>query len=512
MTFPPDIDWVSCDIFDTAVFRVVAAPRDVFLLLEQALEIPGFAQARAAAAKATMASARARGEGEYTLEGVYAELVRVGVMQESRREEALRTEEDLEVSLARANPEVAELIAAARRAGKKICFTTDMYLPRPVIVRILESCGYSGYDQLLLSRDDGLTKSSGRRFERFLDADKSRVWHIGDREKGDFLRPREHGIRAERYAYCPYEFFSPRMFAASKKSGDAFCSLAAGLSRMRAYASYWEAIGYQYLGPFLVAFSLWLKESNVENRRLCFLARDGEVMRRVYLALFPEEADRTEYLLASRALATNAECEAVYREYLKAHGFGHEPIAVVDVGRNGTIQKAMMRLLPQADVRGFYGDLRVDDPSMEGFFTHVPSRFRRTLDFLDFLFISPSSQTVALRRTDSGFEPETLPIDDDEAVRQRIAPELQAGAEAFALDVRPFLKPWLAVDRKKLLAAVNSLKRVTELDVRYMANVKVPFGKRNEKFRYLTRPDWSWCEILRHPLRYLNGCRKRILK
>lgn len=66
MTFEPDIlggiDWVSCDVFDTAVFRAVARPRDVFLLLERHLGIPGFARMREQAARDAKKAMAARGE------------------------------------------------------------------------------------------------------------------------------------------------------------------------------------------------------------------------------------------------------------------------------------------------------------------------------------------------------------------------------------------------------------------------------------------------------------------
>ena len=113
----------------------------------------------------------------------------------------------------------------------------------------------------------------------------------------------------------PDAYFCARLFAACVQSGDAYCARVAELVRRRAYGSYWESIGYQYLGPLLVAFSDWLR-GKAAGRRLYFLARDGEVMLRVYRALFPEEAARAEYLLASRALATSAENAGVYRDYL----------------------------------------------------------------------------------------------------------------------------------------------------------------------------------------------------
>jgi predicted HAD superfamily hydrolase len=60
--------------------------------------------------------------------------------------------------------------------------------------------------------------------------------------------------------------------------------------------------GYCNFGPFLYGFARWLhqklSEKAVDNAY--FLSRDGELILKVYLALYPEEAARCHYLYSSR--------------------------------------------------------------------------------------------------------------------------------------------------------------------------------------------------------------------
>ena len=127
-----DIDWVSCDVFDTAVFRAVARPGDVFHLLERQQGIPGFARMRTRAARDARKAMAPR--GEYSLSDVYERLPAKADMSQ---------ELDLELALARPNPEVQAFLRQAQSCGKKIAFTTDMYLPREAIAALLKSADTS---------------------------------------------------------------------------------------------------------------------------------------------------------------------------------------------------------------------------------------------------------------------------------------------------------------------------------------------------------------------------------
>ena len=65
-------------------------------------------------------------------------------------------------------------------------------------------------------------------------------------------------------------------------------------------------IGRDALGPFLVAFCRWLRGATPPDAALLFLARDGALIRRVWLELYPKTSGAAAYFLISRAAATLA--------------------------------------------------------------------------------------------------------------------------------------------------------------------------------------------------------------
>ena len=68
---------------------------------------------------------------------------------------------------------------------KKVVVTTDMYLDRDTIERILQRIG-AEYDRLFISCESGKTKLSGELFEvvlHDLKIESNDICHIGDNQK-----------------------------------------------------------------------------------------------------------------------------------------------------------------------------------------------------------------------------------------------------------------------------------------------------------------------------------------
>lgn len=85
--------------------------------------------------------------------------------------------------------------------GKKVIFTSDMYLPKDVIQKILDKNGYVQNDKLYLSSEIKLTKARGALYKYVLDDMKlaeKELLHIGDNFQSDVESPKNlilmHGI------------------------------------------------------------------------------------------------------------------------------------------------------------------------------------------------------------------------------------------------------------------------------------------------------------------------------
>ena len=106
---------------------------------------------------------------------------------------------ELETNLCYAREYGKQLYELALYMGKKVYITSDMYLPREVVEKILERNGYTGYTALYLSSDIGVTKHSTNLFRYMLKNEKlkaERVLHIGDNWTSDVTNPTKVGMKS----------------------------------------------------------------------------------------------------------------------------------------------------------------------------------------------------------------------------------------------------------------------------------------------------------------------------
>jgi predicted HAD superfamily hydrolase len=193
---------VSFDVFDTAVYRRVGAPEEVFARAAERCR----AARRCAAFDFVAARRRAQAEAERrlgpaaTLDDIYAALA---LPDGWRADELAAAEIAVEREVCAADPDVLAAFAAARAAGKLVVFASEMYLPAPAIAQILDDAGYRGYRALYVSSAlGGLTKWSGDLF-RHLAADlgvaPASLLHVGDDAWSDFWGAARAGVTPFHY-------------------------------------------------------------------------------------------------------------------------------------------------------------------------------------------------------------------------------------------------------------------------------------------------------------------------
>lgn len=508
----PFVELVSLDIFDTAVFRLVRRPKDLFKILERCQNLPFLAQNRRLAARLVRTENKKNGVEEITLEEIYQTLRRLDPsISAEKAQEIMLDEIELELRLCKRNEEIGTLFDYLKKAGKKIGFTSDMYLPRSIIEQILEKTGFTGYDFLFVSSEDKTTKKTGRRFDCSISPEL--ILHIGDNKKTDFELPLKKGLNAFLYKRTFNGFLSARLIKKLKTQKDLFFNFTQSLIMQKDFKSYWHSCGYQYAAPLLVCFSEWLnKEIQKEKSApLCFLARDGMIMQKVYQTVFPDS--KSLYLYTSRFLTGNEEYRQTYLDYFKDLKLSENHFFVVDVGRKGTIQNILAQLMPKAEITGYYVDLRSFDTDKRGFYVNAPKKYKRFLDFLDFLFIAPSSLTIGIKKEKNKFSPIFLPIDADEQTRHEIAAEIHQGAVEFATDYSLFADIFTDFpDPTALLDTISCLLNFDSSEKQYLENIKIPFGLKNEKKRYLITPKTPILKKLANPVSFFKLWRKSIIK
>lgn len=284
---------LSLDVFDTAVVRLVAKPTDLFHFIHAAHrqlypDAPSldFARQRIAAEQRARQLTDAR---EVTLDEIY-DAIEMPAGWSAQRLKQLEIEAELRIC--RRNETIHALYRAALDDGKRVVFVSDMYLSAEVIADILKQTGYTRYSSLYVSSSNKLIKGDGSQFRRVaadLDVAPGRILHIGDNFEADVRAAEQAGISS--FHYVPSLRNGAHSGGVPSEGLDTAESLRRALNVFRfgdaaqiEKASFWHRFGYENMGPLLLGFTEWVRQSLVDDgiEQACFLARDGEILKRAY--------------------------------------------------------------------------------------------------------------------------------------------------------------------------------------------------------------------------------------
>jgi len=328
----------SFDVFDTVVTRTVAEPRDVFLLMGEALEslCPGlppglYADFRAARIKAESDARRSAEREDIKIADIYREMASQWGLDDNQRDKLIEVEIDKEIMVSSPVRGTINEIDRLRKKGCRIIFITDMYLPETVIKDILAEAGaFRNGDGLYVSGEIGTMKRSGALFRYVLEkegCEAAQLCHYGDNLKGDMRVPAQMGIRIHNivpsaeagvwaHRACHISYIRPNVYektmvnaaAENRKLG----LLTAGVSRAvrlsRAHSSahlqcIWDTAS-NVAGPQFFFFVWWVLEEAKKRgiERLYFVSRDGQVLLKIAEVIKKEWGYSTDckYLYGSR--------------------------------------------------------------------------------------------------------------------------------------------------------------------------------------------------------------------
>ncbi|WP_204647097.1 HAD family hydrolase [Gemmiger formicilis] len=272
---------VAFDVFDTLLFRDVAAPSDLFVLMEKTGRVPaGFAEKRLEAEKLARTPGR-----EVTLPEIYAQEPLSGLDPQP--------EIDAEQKVVMPNRALLSAAQKLHAQGKAIYAVSDMYLSQPQVEAMLRRCGFDFLDGVFVSSSYGVQKRSGKLFRVFLQEtglEASQVLFVGNDRRVDIVGAALAGIRG-------YLIPEPKpLLYFARPETPVQGALQAFIRNRHPEGNPWQSLGYSAIGPLLTSFAIWLRET-YGGDRLMFLARDMYLVRRIYRELYGCEA---EYLRVSR--------------------------------------------------------------------------------------------------------------------------------------------------------------------------------------------------------------------
>lgn len=293
-------EYISIDIFDTLIKRVVLNPHDVFSLMERycnerKIQLPNDFKNKRIMAERTINTQSGRPS---TIQEIYDCFC---TQYGGNAEELEAIEKLIELNVCKPNKDIVEIFYECIQKDKKVYIISDMYLDAAFLEEMLKNCGISGYDKLFVSCEYRATKTTGKLFEAVIDEVKgipSKWLHIGDNPKGDISSPKKLGINTyqiKKDKPCKYSVKADVTdwldFAMMNRCADIV-----GESMKEN-----ESMGAKVLGPLLVGFSKWMAAQLklLEIHKVFFLSRDGFIMKKAFEALYPGEYE-TAYIYASR--------------------------------------------------------------------------------------------------------------------------------------------------------------------------------------------------------------------
>lgn len=318
--------YVSFDIFDTAILRIVQTPEDIFTLMDKYfMNIKGdklsfdFRKARIESEKkARKVAWNYSGSVEITIDDIYKCLCEDFNLDHNTVETLKKIEIEAEINACVRNEFIYLIYKYCLDNNKDVIFLSDMYLPEKVIEKILKKCNYNKFKKLYISSAYVETKSNGGLYKLMLSELNCRpeeILHIGDNHDSDIRMAKTYGIITYHYDKCINRAKKAGEFSKSEiNTLSVEESIYNAMVANKFYSSdisdnltddeFWYRFGYKYAGILFFGFNTWLRQKAIEDsvEKLYFLSRDGYIMKIVYdiLSSSVEDAPSSEYMYASR--------------------------------------------------------------------------------------------------------------------------------------------------------------------------------------------------------------------
>ena len=298
-------DVISFDIFDTALYRNVEFHNDVFAIMAMEMGHNDFINIRKKAEEfAGQKNEKNIGTREVVLDEIYDVLHDYYGIDPAWKKREIELEYDLNVP----NHYILEVYNKLLADKKELIFTSDMYLPKDVIERMLAKNGYKNYRKIYLSNEYGKRKGGGTLQEELLkDFKNKKIAHIGDSMAGDVERTQESGIDAFYNPGSKLSFREPNMdnLAGSFYRAIIQNHLNNGLWDENLYFEH----GYRVGGILTAGFCQFINNTAARFGidKILFCARGCNVVWKAYNAFFKQYEN--EYIEISRYAIFNVTTE-----------------------------------------------------------------------------------------------------------------------------------------------------------------------------------------------------------
>jgi len=291
---------VSFDIFDTAICRLVAEPKDVFEYAQLAVrELLGnsrfpFADVRINAERIARVELVSKENQDVTIDEIYQVFSRLTRLSVDQILQIKQLELEAELKLCYPSRQALEAYRWCQERNVQTIFMSDTYLNGDFLRMLLKLNRFEN-PQVYASSDTRKSKHAGSLFT-YMAADlkcrRNRTLHIGDNIRADYHKAREKRLNALLFPSSRDVRFSVIDSVPQGSKGRLFAALCHGLAKKHQSErqtespedTFWEDLGYQFVGPICCGYLNWLI-SRAEGRGitdLYFLARDGHLLHEAF--------------------------------------------------------------------------------------------------------------------------------------------------------------------------------------------------------------------------------------
>ncbi len=319
-----EYEYISFDIFDTLIKRNCIHPHDVYSIVQKKYNSKFKDKIFDFLTKRVNSEIKARKSSEseeIEFNDIYSSLEKEYPTEVCDRLKKIEIEAEL--NICQINNEMIDILEYCNKNGKKVILTSDMYLDKSVIERILDKNNIKYY-KLFLSSDFKVTKSSGNLFFKVLEElkiNKNEIIHIGDSYKSDYLNPKSIGIEAIHYIKNDNNCY----YNATIKNNISSNVLSSFIKNNLIYKEKklydW---GYVCFGPILYGFTKWLIDNLQKEKinKVYFMARDGYIIKKVFDVINNTNI-KSYYLYASRRstiVPSLWQCKEINEIYTSMYG------------------------------------------------------------------------------------------------------------------------------------------------------------------------------------------------
>ena len=340
----PEIKCISFDVFDTLVVRPFLTPTDLFSVVDKEFrkftnnstgmdftKIRIFSEVQARNKK----SKEDKKCQDITLDEIYETMKEEYHISDDILQKTKQKEIEYEIRFCTRRNTGYELYEMALELGKKVIYTSDMYLPKEVIKEILNKNGYTQLANVYVSSEYKITKAHKDLYKLVLDKENLKpkeMAHIGDNYFSDYENPRKLGIQAEHLPKASDVYQDKNvthnlstMFTKSlpmwrdNKNSLNFLGIRCMMGMVANkyfdnpyktfnYTADFNAdpylIGYYVLGMYMFGLTKWMLDDMQGKgyEKIVFMARDGYLPIKCYdiLGKLYKEVPKSEYLYISR--------------------------------------------------------------------------------------------------------------------------------------------------------------------------------------------------------------------